>query len=91
MLRTQSSESNEATPGRSGATPAGSKTELKAGPTSVPLNNKKQIDISLLGQTSAKLNQTGRALKHEATKILNTASSKKDEKRAAVTNLECIL
>ncbi|EMD87555.1 hypothetical protein COCC4DRAFT_70980 [Bipolaris maydis ATCC 48331] len=91
MLRTQSSESNEATPGRSGATPAGSKAELKAGPTSAPLNNKKQIDISLLGQTSAKLNQTGRALKHEATKILNTASSKKDEKRAAVTNLECIL
>jgi hypothetical protein len=37
----------------------------------------------------------GRALKHEATKILQTASgkpgSKQDEKRAAVTNMECIL
>ncbi|KAL6172571.1 hypothetical protein ACJQWK_01724 [Exserohilum turcicum] len=91
MLRSQSSESNDATPGRSGATPAGSRTEPKAGPTSAPLNSKKQVDIALLGQTSAKLNQTGRALKHEATKILNNASSKKDEKRAAVTNLECIL
>jgi hypothetical protein len=87
MLRTQSSESNDATPGRSGATPAGVK------PTSAPLNNKKQADISLLGHTSAKWNQMGRALKHEATKILTTSSkvSKQDEKRAAVTNLECIL
>lgn len=91
MLRSQSSESNDATPGRSGATPAGVKTEAKAGPTSAPLNSKKQVDIALLGQTSAKLNQTGRALKHEATKILSNANSKKDEKRAAVTNLECIL
>ncbi|RYO52183.1 hypothetical protein AA0116_g11688 [Alternaria tenuissima] len=96
MLRSQSSESNtnDATPGRSGATPAGAKTEHKAGPTSAPLNNKKQADISLLGQTSARLNQMGRALKHEATKILTTGGSKiskQDEKRAAVTNLECIL
>ncbi|KAH6868762.1 hypothetical protein BKA58DRAFT_341186 [Alternaria rosae] len=86
MLRTQSSESNDATPGRSGATPAGVK------PTSAPLNNKKQADISLLGHTSARWNQMGRALKHEATKILTSSKiSKQDEKRAAVTNLECIL
>ncbi|KAI4958128.1 hypothetical protein J4E86_003724 [Alternaria arbusti] len=86
MLRTQSSESNDATPGRSGATPAGAK------PTSAPLNNKKQADISLLGHTSARWNQMGRALKHEATKILTSGKiSKQDEKRAAVTNLECIL
>ncbi|KAF1945290.1 hypothetical protein EJ02DRAFT_369613 [Clathrospora elynae] len=94
MLRTNSSESYDATPGRSGATPAGVKAEHKAGPTSAPLNSKKQADISLLGQTSAKLNQMGRALKHEATKILITAGNKitkQDEKRAAVTNLECIL
>jgi hypothetical protein len=94
MLRSQSSESNDATPGRSGATPAGAKMENKAGPTSAPLNNKKQMDISLLGHTSAKLNQMGRALKHEATKILTAGGSKiskQDEKRAAVTNLECIL
>ncbi|KAF1835205.1 hypothetical protein BDW02DRAFT_295542 [Decorospora gaudefroyi] len=94
MLRSQSAESYDATPGRSGATPAGVKLESKSGPTSVPLNNKKQADISLLGQTSAKLNQMGRALKHEATKILTSAGAKitkQDEKRAAVTNLECIL
>jgi hypothetical protein len=93
MLRSQSSESNDATPGRSGATPAGVKLEPKAGPTSAPLNGKKQADISLLGQTSAKLNQMGRALKHEATKILTSGGkiTKQDEKRAAVINLECIL
>jgi hypothetical protein len=94
MLRSQSSESNDATPGRSGATPAGVKMEPRAGPTSAPVNGKKQPDISLLGQTSAKLNGMGRALKHEATKILTSAGSKitkQDEKRAAVTNLECIL
>lgn len=94
MLRSASAESLDATPGRSGATPAGLKSESKPGPTSTPSNNKKQADISLLGQTSAKLNQMGRALKHEATKILTTAGSKitrQDEKRAAVTNLECIL
>lgn len=40
-----------------------------------------------------KLNQMGRALKHEATKILTAAGKvdRQDEKRAAVTNLECIL
>jgi hypothetical protein len=94
MLRGVSSEGLDATPGRSGATPVGAKTESKAGPTSAPLNHKKQADISLLGQTSAKLNQMGRALKHEATKILTTPGNritKQDEKRAAVTNLECIL
>jgi hypothetical protein len=58
------------------------------------LNDKKQADFSLLNQTSMKLNQMGRALKHEATKILHgagKAASKQDEKRAAVTNMECIL
>lgn len=93
MLRTHSAESYDATPGRSGATPA-VKLEHRAGPTSAPLNGKKQADISLLAQTSMKLNQMGRALKHEATKILTAAGnkvSKQDEKRAAVTNLECIL
>ena len=92
MLRTQSAESYDATPGRSGSTPAGARPE-KAAPTSVP-NNKKQADISLLAQTSMKLNQMGRALKHEATKILTTAGkklTKQDEKQAAVINLECIL
>ena len=92
MLRSQSSESNDTTPGRSGATPAGGKLDSRAGPTSAPLNTKKQADIALLGHTSAKLNRMGRALKHEATKILTGGKiSKQEEKRAAVTNLECIL
>ena len=94
MLRTTSAESYDTTPGRSGATPAGVKLESRAGPTSAPLNGKKQTDISLLAHMSMKLNQMGRALKHEATKILITAGknlTKQDEKRAAVTNLECIL
>jgi hypothetical protein len=94
MLRTTSTESNDSTPGRSVATPAGVKAEARNGPTSAPLNDKKQADFSLLNQTSMKLNQMGRALKHEATKILHSAgkaASKQDEKRAAVTNMECIL
>lgn len=47
-----------------------------------------------MAQSSMKLNQMGRALKHEATKILTDKGNKltkQDEKRAAVTNLECIL
>ncbi|KAI8943847.1 hypothetical protein NX059_001819 [Plenodomus lindquistii] len=93
MLRTASSESHDTTPGRSGTTPAGAKADSKAGPTSAPLAGKKQADIALLSQTSMKLNQMGRALKHEATKILTAGGKidKQDEKRAAVTNLECIL
>lgn len=93
MLRTASTESHDSTPGRSGATPAGTKLDAKAGPTSAPLTGRKQADITLLAQTSMKLNQMGRALKHEATKILTAAGKvdRQDEKRAAVTNLECIL
>jgi hypothetical protein len=95
MLRTASTDSNDSTPGRSVATPAGVKVGGKSGPTSAPLTDKKQADFNLLNQVSMKLNQMGRALKHEATKILQTASgkpgSKQDEKRAAVTNMECIL
>ncbi|KAL5115796.1 hypothetical protein ACEQ8H_006291 [Pleosporales sp. CAS-2024a] len=95
MLRTASTESNDSTPGRSVATPVGVKTEAKAGPTSAPLTDKKQAEFTLLNQTSMKLNQMGRALKHEATKILmaggGKAVPKQEEKRAAVTNMECIL
>jgi hypothetical protein len=95
MLRTASTESNDSTPGRSMSTPAGVKLEGKGGPTSAPLNDKKQADFNLLNQTSMKLNQMGRALKHEATKILMAGGGKvipkQEEKRAAVTNMECIL
>ncbi|KAJ4362596.1 hypothetical protein N0V95_001401 [Ascochyta clinopodiicola] len=94
MLRTGSSESQDATPGRSGGTPASSRPDARVAPTSAPLTGKKQADIALMAQTSMKLNQMGRALKHEATKILTEKGNKitkQDEKRAAVTNLECIL
>jgi hypothetical protein len=94
MLRTGSSESQDATPGRSGGTPASSRPDARPAPTSAPLTGKKQADISLMAHTSMKLNQMGRALKHEATKILTEKGqrlTKQDEKRAAVTNLECIL
>jgi hypothetical protein len=94
MLRTNSTESNESTPGRSASTPAGVKTEARNGPTSAPLNDKKQADFTILNQVSMKLNQMGRALKHEATKILHGAgklATKQDEKRAAVINMECIM
>ena len=91
MLRTESAESHDSTPDRS---VAGVKSEAKGGPTSAPISGKKQADITLLAQTSMKLNQMGRALKHEATKILTGAGkqpTKQDQKRAAVTNMECIL
>jgi hypothetical protein len=94
MLRTESTESHDSTPGRSVTTPAGVKSEAKGGPTSAPISGKKQADIALLAQTSMKLNQMGRALKHEATKILTGAGKQagsQDAKRAAVTNMECIL
>ncbi|KAF2633288.1 hypothetical protein BU25DRAFT_355497 [Macroventuria anomochaeta] len=94
MLRTGSSESHDTTPGRSGGTPANSRPDARPAPTSAPMNGKKQAEISLMAQTSMKLNQMGRALKHEATKLLTEKGNKitkQDERRAAVTNLECIL
>ncbi|KAF2128905.1 hypothetical protein P153DRAFT_376258 [Dothidotthia symphoricarpi CBS 119687] len=94
MLRTTSADSLEATPGRSGNTPTSSRLDVKASSTSAPLNGKKQADISLLAQNSMKLNHMGRKLKHEAPKILTEKGNKatvEDEKRVAVTNLECIL
>ena len=94
MLRTGSSESQDTTPGRSGGTPANPRPDARPAPTSAPLTGKKQVEVSLMAQTSMKLNQMGRALKHEATKILTEKGkriTKQDEKRAAVTNLECIL
>lgn len=47
-----------------------------------------------MAQTSKKLNVMGRALKHEATEILiekGNKLTKQDQKRAAVTNMECIM
>ncbi|KAF3000858.1 hypothetical protein E8E13_007346 [Curvularia kusanoi] len=94
MLRTGSSDSQDATPGRSGGTPATARPDARSAPTSAPLTGKKQAEMHLIAQTSMKLNQMGRALKHEATNIFKEKGNKitkQDEKRAAVTNLECIL
>ncbi|KAL1602446.1 hypothetical protein SLS60_005862 [Paraconiothyrium brasiliense] len=94
MLRTNSSESQHSTPGRSGVTPISSRLDPSA-PTSVPpLGSKKQMDISLLQQSSMKLNQMGRSLKHEGQKLERDKAAKltkADQKHAAVIGLECIL
>jgi hypothetical protein len=87
MLRTTSAEGYDSTPGRSGTTPASSKhLDPRPAPTSAPLSGKKQADYQSLSQTSQKLNQLGRSLKHEAQKV-----GKEDHKRAATLALECIL
>ncbi|KAF2710823.1 hypothetical protein K504DRAFT_375879 [Pleomassaria siparia CBS 279.74] len=95
MLRGNSTEGYDSTPGRSGATPAGSKhMDSKAPSTSAPLNAKKQADIQSLSQISMKLNQMGRSLKHESQKAFlekGSKATKEDLKRAAVMSLECIL
>ncbi|KAF2640745.1 hypothetical protein P280DRAFT_543570 [Massarina eburnea CBS 473.64] len=91
MLRTNSAEGYDSTPGR-GNTPATSKHFDGKAPTSSPLNTKKQADISLLQQLSAKLNHMGRTLKYDSKKFEDEKGGKKDDrKRAAVIGLECIL
>ena len=92
MLRTGSTESAESTPGRSVATPAAVKVEGRTAPTSAPTPANKQ-DISL-AKISMNLNNLGRTLKHEVTRMFTSSDrklTKQDEKRAAVTNMECIL
>lgn len=95
MLRANSSEGYDVTPGRTGSTPSSAKhLDPKAMPTSAPLSGKKQVDYQSLSQTSQKLNNMGRKLKHDAQKIFTEKEgkvSKDDQKRAAVTSLECIL
>lgn len=95
MLRTNSTESHDSTPGRSGITPISSQRLEPKGPTSAPpLSSKKQMEIPLLQQFSMKLNQMGRSLKHEGQKLERDKAarfSKADQKHAAVIGLECIL
>ena len=95
MLRTSSAESHDSTPGRSGNTPSSSQQLNHKAPTSAPLlGSKKQADISLLQQSSMKLNQRGRSLKHEGQKLEREKGArltKADQKHAAVIGLECIL
>lgn len=95
MLRTHSTDGSDTTPGRSGSTPSGSKyLDPKAAPTSTPLGGGKPGDYQALAQTSQKLNNMGRTLKHAAQKLLmekGKNASKEDLKRAAVTSLECII
>lgn len=94
MLRTNSTESQHSTPGRSGATPTGARLDPQAHASVPPLGGKKQMDISLLQQSSMKLNQMGRSLKHEGQKLERDKGAKvtkADQKHAAVIGLECIL
>jgi len=94
MIRANSAEGYDSTPGRSGITPSGSKHLDVKPPTSAPLNDKKQAEFQTLSQNSQKRNAMGRSLKHEAQKILTEKGkhlSKSDQKRVAVTSIECIL
>ncbi|OCK80355.1 hypothetical protein K432DRAFT_404772 [Lepidopterella palustris CBS 459.81] len=95
MIRTGSAEGNDATPGRSGATPSGSKLpDSKSGPTSAPpVNGKHNADIQAWSNASQNLNKLGRSLKHESQKLVENwrDSSKKDRLRAAVMSIECII
>ncbi|KAL5390364.1 hypothetical protein DPSP01_001933 [Paraphaeosphaeria sporulosa] len=94
MLRTNSTESQHSTPGRSGATPTGARLDPQTHASIPPLGGKKQMDISLLQQSSMKLNQMGRSLKHEGQKLERDKAAKftkADQKHAAVIGLECIL
>ncbi|KAF2878363.1 hypothetical protein BDV95DRAFT_478690 [Massariosphaeria phaeospora] len=95
MLRTSSTEGNDTTPGRSGVTPTGAKhLDVKSAPTSAPINAKNQAEIALFSHVSMKLNMKGRSLKHEAQEILTEKGmkiTKEDEKRVAVTSIECVL
>ncbi|KAF2660132.1 hypothetical protein K491DRAFT_701740 [Lophiostoma macrostomum CBS 122681] len=94
MLRSNSMESYDSTPGRSGHTPAASKLlDPKALPSSTPSSNRKQNEISALFQRSQKLNQLGRTLKHDAQKIVQEKGDKLtsgDQQRVAMLGLECI-
>lgn len=96
MLRTTSAEGFDSTPARSGTTPSSTSKhlEVKGGASSAPLDKKKQAEIQTLSQVSMKLNTMGRSLKHEAQRIVTESGghlSKEEQKRAAVTTLECIL
>jgi hypothetical protein len=94
MFRTNSTESQHSTPGRSGVTPTGSRLDPQAHASMPPLGAKKQMDISLLQQSSMKWNQMGRSLKHECQKLERDKAAKftkADQKHAAVIGLECIL
>ncbi|KAF2471327.1 uncharacterized protein BDR25DRAFT_313926 [Lindgomyces ingoldianus] len=94
MIRTTSAEGDDSTPGRSGVTPSSSKhLDVKPAPTSAPINGKKPADIHAFQRISMKLNTLGRSLKHESQRFVEKGSqiSKDDQKRAAVTSIECIL
>ncbi|KAF2197333.1 hypothetical protein GQ43DRAFT_475535 [Delitschia confertaspora ATCC 74209] len=95
MLRTSSAEGYETTPGRGVATPSSGlkKTNGKPAPTSTAVNAAKGADVEAIGRTSKKLNELGRSLKHECTKLGQNRKqmSDVDAKRVAITGLECIL
>lgn len=94
MLRSNSMESHDSTPGRSGSTPATSKQDGKVPPTSAPGSVRKQAEMQALAKCSQRLNIMGRSLKHEAQKIITEKGGKlstEDQKRVAMLSIECIL
>ncbi|KAF2016492.1 hypothetical protein BU24DRAFT_202773 [Aaosphaeria arxii CBS 175.79] len=94
LLRTGSNEGTDSTPGRSGTPTNAKHLDVKTTPTSAPPSGKGKVDFQILSQVSMKLNQMGRALKHEAQKIVSDAGgklNKHDQKRVAITALECII
>jgi len=92
MIRTNSMEGNDSTPGRSGSTPSGPKIpDSKPGPTSASVNGR-QAESQAWALCSRKLNMLGRSLKHEAQKIAEKEKAlKEDQMRAAVISIECVL
>ena len=92
MIRTNSVEGNDSTPGRSGSTPSGPKIpDSKPGPTSASVNGR-QVESQAWALCSRKLNMLGRSLKHEAQKIAEKEKAlKEDQMRAAVISIECVL
>ena len=92
MIRTNSVEGNDSTPGRSGSTPSGPKPpDSKLGPTSASVNGR-QAESQAWALCSRKLNMLGRSLKHEAQKIAEKEKAlKEDQMCAAVISIECVL
>lgn len=100
MQRSISNESNAPTPGAKGShlTPAGTPIPKNGekGPTSAPLHSAgtgvRAVQLRALNDLSMKYNKLGRKLKHENQNIFaNSKRTDEDNKRAALTGLECIL
>ncbi|QDS76963.1 hypothetical protein FKW77_005412 [Venturia effusa] len=90
MERSSSNDSIAPTPGAAGTPPP------RTGPTSAPLNGVaagiKAVQLRALNDLSIKYNRLGRQLKHANQDIFKKSNrTEEDQKRAALTGLECIL